>query len=107
MKFVQIMGAVANNYIDGLPKHVASPSDSCFQLIDFSDYREMTESRLLKILQTKCIVIRNMEWSDMRFDEAGLSTLSPMDAVISIQGEIMYHSSLAFLICYRSELGTQ
>ncbi|KAF9527052.1 hypothetical protein CPB83DRAFT_895689 [Crepidotus variabilis] len=86
VQFVQFMASVASNYVDGAPKHVTSPKESFFYTMNYDEYSRMKDVEILSLLKRKCIVIHNMNWPDMAFDERGLSTLSPLDAVISIQG---------------------
>ncbi|KAF9529560.1 hypothetical protein CPB83DRAFT_852312 [Crepidotus variabilis] len=85
IKFVHLMESVSNSYINDLPKHVASPKESCFHILEYSDYSRLKDSDVLSLLRDKCIVVRNMDWPEMKFDREGLATLSPLDAIISIQ----------------------
>ena len=81
------MEAVEKNYIDGRAKHVAAPEESVFRIISNAEYNVMGPNKLADILKRQHIVVKDIGTEeDLRFDEAGLKTLSPLHAIIEMQG---------------------
>ena len=84
---MKIMRSVTAGYVNGVPKHVSASSDSNIACLSYSRYVSLGDGGVNRLLRDKmCIVVTDMPWPDMQFDEDGLSSLSVLDAVVSIQG---------------------
>lgn len=91
--WVGLIKSATATSVSGVAKHVASPSSSIFHIMDYEDYRGLKPIEAMVILKDKCLVIKNMPWDDMEFDEDGLSTLCAFDAVIDVQGAPLFNST--------------
>jgi hypothetical protein len=74
------------DYLDGKPRHIADPETSSFDIISIVDFEALSTRQIQDRLRHKNIVITGCNHPSMKFDEAGLRTLSPLHRKISIQG---------------------
>ena len=74
-----------------VPPHVGSPKDSIFYIISESSFNSLSTPEILDILAKKCIVVTDRVGQQLQFDAKGLSTLSTLSTVVSIQGMFSLH----------------
>lgn len=87
MKFSKIMEAVGRSHFQGQARHILDPGSSMFHILDYDQYKRMSDQEMVNILKEKLVVVKNMEWEGMKFDEEGLSTLGSLQVPVSIQGK--------------------
>lgn len=73
-------------YHDGKPPHIVDPESSAFDIILYAEFRAMSTPEIQGRLRLKNIIVTGCPHSNMKFDEAGLQTLWPLDSPASIQG---------------------
>lgn len=81
MKYVQ------NFFIDGQPRHVASPDNSHIVVIESTAYDAMSSFQVQMLLRHKHILVTGCPQKGVQFDAKGLRTLANLDAPIDIQGK--------------------
>lgn len=73
-------------YVNDKPLHVADPETSLFDVISFTDFERLSTTQIQNRLRCKHIVVTGCEGSNIKFDEAGLRTLCPLNRTTSLQG---------------------
>ncbi|KAF9527083.1 hypothetical protein CPB83DRAFT_895515 [Crepidotus variabilis] len=96
VKIGLIMQSVAKSDVNHQARHVAAEDSSIFYKIDYKSYKDLTHAEAERILKRQCLVVYDMEWDDIDFDEEGLSTLGALDAVVSIQGILLLALVISF-----------
>jgi len=59
-------------------------------------FQAMSPQDVQQLLRHKNVVVNRCEYPNLRFDEAGLRTLAPLDSQVSILDKIP--------VCYRTQL---
>lgn len=75
---------------------MAFPEQSLFRIMTYDEFKSMGPNGLATILERQNIAIRDMPTEDMRFDEVGLVTLSPLHATVEMQGSFGRVLSIPF-----------
>lgn len=79
---------IEREYQDEKPLHIADPDRSCFAIITHEEYEKLYCSKgLQELLASKDVVVTNCGDPGIKFDAAGLRTLSHLDSQVSIQGK--------------------
>jgi len=79
--------AVAANYVNGLPLHIARPEDSIFHIIPEVEYQAKSPREIQEILRTKHILVTNHSEPPLKFDKHGLRTLCQnLSNSVTLQG---------------------
>jgi hypothetical protein len=85
----KFFAGIERGYQDDKPLHIADPDRSGFAIITREEYKKLLSSKSLQeLLQRKNVVVTNCGDPGLRFDAAGLRTLSPLDSQVSIQGTL-------------------
>jgi hypothetical protein len=82
----QFFQRVESGYIDGHPLHIADPDRSGFAIITAEKFWEMPPHEVQELIRRKNVVVTGCEHPELKFDEAGLRTLAPLDSQVSILG---------------------
>src|ERR1700677_3995252 len=89
------MKSVCSLYKDGRPlHHLPSARSKLYDLdasaifvVDYGDYRKMKAERIQAIFLHRHIFAVNVPTEDIKFDEAGLSTMGALDQSRQVQGK--------------------
>ncbi len=76
---------VEATYCHGKPLHIANPEMSAFDILPYEEFRAMSASQVQEQLHFKHILITGCLHPNMKFDEARLYTLCPLNRLVSIQ----------------------
>jgi hypothetical protein len=68
------------------PLHIADPESSIFDVISFTDFQRLSTTHIQDRLRRRHIIVTGCEGPNMKFDEAGLRTLCPLNRTTSLQG---------------------
>jgi len=77
---------IERDYVGGKPPHIANPEASSFDIISFVDFQRMSTLQIQDRLRRKHIVVTGHPDSNVKFDAAGLRSLSPLHRKVSLQG---------------------
>jgi hypothetical protein len=91
-------------YVNGKPLHIADPAKSRFDTISHAQFEALTGQELQARLRQKNLVVTGCPHPNLKFDEAGLRTLTALDSQISIQGELLnfLNASCSYQLTIRS-----
>jgi len=92
----QFFERVKSGYHNGKPLHIADPEHSGFAIVSAENFGEMSAQGVQELIRHKNVVITGCQYPPLKFDEAGLRTLAPLDSQVSLIGMI--------LICYTNWL---
>ena len=76
-----------SGYINGQPLHIADPDRSGFAVISNVEFQAMSAQEVLNLFRQKNVVVTGCRHPELKFDEAGLRTLAPLDSQVSIIGK--------------------
>jgi len=85
-QLTQFFDRIEETYRGGKPLHIVAPEDSLFDVIPYLDFQALSPSQIQDRLRHKNVIVTGCPHSNMKFDEAGLRTLCPLDNIVSIQG---------------------
>jgi len=92
----QFYNRVESGYVNGRPVHIADPDLSGFAIISNDKFQAMSATYIQQLLRRKNVVVTGCQHPELKFDEAGLRTLAPLDSQISILGKTDF---LLIFIC--------
>jgi hypothetical protein len=92
----QFYNRVESGYVNGRPVHIADPDLSGFAIISNDKFQAMSATDIQLLLRRKNVVVTGCQHPELKFDEAGLRTLAPLDSQISILGKTDF---LLIFIC--------
>ena len=78
---------VEEYYEKGKPVHLAAPDQSYFEVIKYSDFKNLSAPAIQDRLRRRNIVVTGCPHPDLQFDAAGFRTLCPLKKLVSIQGK--------------------
>jgi hypothetical protein len=78
---------VQHIYVEGRPRHIASPDTSHIAVMESTAYEAMTTSEVQTLLRHKHVLVTGLPQTKVSFDAKGLRTLANLDAPIDLQGE--------------------
>lgn len=84
--FDSLMKAVADDYVDGFPRHLSLPATSSFAIMTAEEFDNLDDAEALRLFATKNIVTTGHPAQNTHWSEDSLSRLAHMDAVIDVQG---------------------
>ncbi|KIM38926.1 hypothetical protein M413DRAFT_419911 [Hebeloma cylindrosporum] len=87
---------VEHFYINDKPKHISDPDRSMFRIISSEDEVYLSPKKVQKILRERHIVVTNVKSHTTTFDHRGLETLSPLNAIVTIDGNSIRRTSRSF-----------
>jgi len=82
----QFFERVESGYENGEPLHIANPDRSGFAIISDEKFRDMSAQAVQELIRHKNVVITGCQYPKLKFDEAGLRTLAPLDSQVSFIG---------------------
>lgn len=80
------MQTVEKSHHLGVARHISDPLSSAFRVVDYVQYKNLSDKEIGGILERQSIVVKNMDWENMEFNEEGLSSLGALHWPVSIQG---------------------
>lgn len=82
----QVFDHIETSHIDGKPRHVADPATSAFDIISYVEFQALPQDQVLDRLRIKNILVTGCPHPNLKFNEAGLRTLCPLESEVAIQG---------------------
>ena len=95
--FQRFVSYVEDFYVNGQPRHIASPETSRIAVLEASAYDSMSASEVQSLLATKHILIKGCPMPAISFDAKGLRTLANLDAPIDVQGKLDHFLPITYL----------
>lgn len=86
--FDELMAAVLDDYVSGLPRHISDPHTSSFAIMTDDDFENLKQKDALKLFASKQIITTGRVVRGFGWNEESLSKLAHMDAVVNVQGNI-------------------